>query len=116
MSNKVVTNLIVNPRLIYKFISATRDEANYNLKIGSYEGTDFYVCDGCGTGVDGRKAFSDLILFVFTALLDSTNDAKEDTVTTSPSGTSAVSTSTAPSSGSGKTLRMTPFIYTVPIR
>jgi len=116
--NGVVTNMSVNPRLVHEFISARYEAGRYNLKIGSYDGVDFYVCDGCATGRKGRKAFSDLILFVYEALLESNNDAVEDDDGKKDgSGASKGTAQRSPAIGGGKVLlKTTPYQYTIPLR
>ncbi|CAN5210187.1 hypothetical protein BH10PSE6_BH10PSE6_11450 [soil metagenome] len=116
--NGVVTNLSVNPRLVHGFISAQYEAGSYNLKIGSYDGVDFYVCDGCATGRNGKKAFSDLILFVYEALLESNNDAiEDDDGKKDGGGSSRAATQSYPAIGGGKVLRrMAPYQYSIPLR
>lgn len=67
----------VNPNLKYHFIRAPDAKTGDLVRIGSYGSKDFYVCGVAGgkcpgvTGqapYDGRKAFSDFILFVYEAM------------------------------------------------
>jgi hypothetical protein len=70
-------NLQVNPNLKYYFIRAADDRTPDMVKVGSYGSTGFYVC-GSAAGncdfatnqqpFDGRKAFSDFVLFVYEAM------------------------------------------------
>jgi len=88
----------VNPNLKYHFIRTTADKTGDLLKVGSHDTTEFFVC-GSATGncpfvahqqpFDGRKAFSNFILFVYEAM-------------TLPSST-----------GSGRSTSGTSFVYSV---
>lgn len=67
----------VNPNLKYHFIRSADAKTGDLVKIGSYDSKDFYVCGTAGgrcpavprqAPFDGRKAFSDFILFVYEAM------------------------------------------------
>jgi hypothetical protein len=67
----------VNPSLKYHFVRTQAQKTEGMVKIGSYEGTDFYVCGSiagnCRLGpsqepIDGREAFSDFILLIYEAM------------------------------------------------
>lgn len=67
----------VNPNLKYHFVRTKAERTDDMRKVGSYELTDFYVCGSAGgnctlagsqEAFDGRKAFSDFILFVYEAI------------------------------------------------
>ena len=67
----------VNPNLKYHFIRSADEKTGDLVKVGSYETTTFYVCGVAGgrcpaipgqAPFDGRKAFSDFILFVYEAM------------------------------------------------
>ena len=70
-------HLIVNPALKYHFIHSASERTNSMIRIGSNGTTDFYVCGLAGTDCpraphqapfDGRRAFSDFVLFVYEAM------------------------------------------------
>ena len=74
----------LNPNLKYHFVRARAEKADDMIKLGSHGGTDFYVCGSaagnCGFAVgqqtfDGRKAFSDFVLFVYEAMSVSSGGA-----------------------------------------
>jgi hypothetical protein len=67
----------LNPSLKYHFIRTRAEKSEDLVKLGSHGGTDFYVC-GSPTGAcgfvagqrpfDGRRAFSDFVMFVYEAM------------------------------------------------
>ena len=69
--------LQVNPNLKYGFVHPDKEATADMIRIGSHGDTAFYVC-GSATGkcplaphqepFDGRKAFSDFVLFVYEAM------------------------------------------------
>lgn len=69
--------LHVNPNLKYRFVFGEKDRTADMVKIGEHSFTSFYVC-GSQNGAcrrvehqnpfDGRKAFSDFVLFVYEAM------------------------------------------------
>lgn len=68
--------LYVNPNLKYGFLH-TAKESDDMIKIGSYGGTAFYTCSSLNgkcplvanqQPFDGRRAFSDFVLFIYEAL------------------------------------------------
>jgi hypothetical protein len=70
-------NLYVNPNLKYRFLRSTKESGEDMVKVGSYGATTFYVCELIGgkcplvanqEAFDGRKAFSDFVLFVYEAI------------------------------------------------
>jgi hypothetical protein len=67
----------VNPNLKYHFMRTTRGKTDAMINVGSYGTTDFYVCASAAANCsfvalqdafDGRKAFSDFVLFVYEAM------------------------------------------------
>ena len=69
--------LHVNPALKYHFIHRASERTDGMVKIGSYGLTAFYVCNSAGSDCrlaanqepfDGRRAFSDFVLFVYEAM------------------------------------------------
>jgi hypothetical protein len=67
----------VNPNLKYHFIRTAAERTADMTKVGSHGTTDFYVCvsaiGSCAPvalqdAFDGRKAFSDFVLFVYEAM------------------------------------------------
>jgi hypothetical protein len=67
----------LNPNLKYHFIRNRTDKAENMVKLGSNSGIDFYVCAApagdCGLvpgqqPFDGRRAFSDFVMFVYEAM------------------------------------------------
>jgi hypothetical protein len=67
----------VNPNLKYHFLRTTAGKTEDMINVGSYGATDFYVCASAGANCnlvalqdafDGRKAFSDFVLFVYEAM------------------------------------------------
>jgi hypothetical protein len=67
----------INPNLKYHFLRTTAAKADDMTKVGSYGTTDFYVCASAAANCtlvalqdafDGRKAFSDFVLFVYEAM------------------------------------------------
>jgi hypothetical protein len=67
----------VNPNLKYHFVRTRAEKTEGMVKVGSYDATEFYVCGAIATdcprvpsqdAFDGRKAFSDFILFVYEAM------------------------------------------------
>jgi hypothetical protein len=70
----------VNPNLKYHFLRTTPGKAENMINIGSYGTTDFHVCTSAAANCplvanqdafDGRKAFSDFVLFVYEAMSQS---------------------------------------------
>ena len=67
----------VNPNLKYHFVRTQAEKTDGMVRVGSYDGIDFYVC-GSPSGTcrlaasqepfDGRQAFSDFILLVYEAM------------------------------------------------
>ena len=75
--NAALLHPYVNPSLKYHFVHTQADKTEGMVKIGSYEGTDFYVCGssaencrlaGSQEPFDGREAFSDFILLIYEAM------------------------------------------------
>lgn len=69
--------LYVNPNLKYGFVHGVKGRTESMVRIGSHGLTSFYVCGAPGTDCprvanqevfDGRKAFSDFVLFVYEAM------------------------------------------------
>jgi hypothetical protein len=69
-------NLYVNPNLKYRFLH-TKKTSDDMVQIGAYGQTPFYVCESIGGNCpflprqepfDGRKAFSDFVLFIYEAM------------------------------------------------
>jgi len=69
--------LYINPNLKYRFVHDATSKTDSMVKIGGHGLADFYVCGGDGgdcalvagqTPFDGRKAFSDFVLFVYEAM------------------------------------------------
>jgi hypothetical protein len=67
----------LNPSLKYHFIRTRTQRTEDMVKLGSHSGTDFYVCaspaGACGfvagqQPFDGRRAFSDFVMFVYEAM------------------------------------------------
>jgi hypothetical protein len=67
----------VNPNLKYHFVRTAAGKTDDMTKVGSHGSTDFYVCASAGgnctlaahqDAFDGRKAFSDFVLFVYEAM------------------------------------------------
>ena len=67
----------VNPNLKYHLVRTGAAKTEGMIKVGSYDATDFYVCASAGANCtlavhqdafDGRKAFSDFVLFVYEAM------------------------------------------------
>jgi hypothetical protein len=67
----------VNPNLKYHFLRTTTGKTEDMANVGSYGATDFYVCASAAANCsrvalqdafDGRKAFSDFVLFVYEAM------------------------------------------------
>jgi hypothetical protein len=67
----------VNPNLKYHFLRTTPGKTDATTNVGSYGATDFYVCASVTANCtlaalqdafDGRKAFSDFVLFVYEAM------------------------------------------------
>jgi len=67
----------LNPNLKYHFIRTKAERTDDMVKLGSHGATDFYVCGSaagaCGfvagqRPFDGRRAFSDFMLFVYEAM------------------------------------------------
>ena len=92
-------HLYVNPNLKYRFLRNTKASGDDMAKVGSYGSTTFYVCESADGNCplvahqepfDGRKAFSDFVLFVYEAM-------------SQPSG----------GSGSGKSTGGASFVYSV---
>ncbi len=76
----------VNPNLKYHFLHTTAGKTAGMINVGSYGATDFYVCASAAAdctlvalqdAFDGRKAFSDFILFVYEAMSQSGEAAPE---------------------------------------
>ena len=70
----------VNPNLKYHFLRTTKGKTDEIINVGSYGTTDFYVCASVAANCtrvalqdafDGRKAFSDFVLFVYEAMSQS---------------------------------------------
>jgi hypothetical protein len=67
----------LNPNLKYHFVRTAADKTPGMVKLGARDGVEFYVC-GSATGAcgfvagqqpfDGRRAFSDFVLFVYEAM------------------------------------------------
>jgi hypothetical protein len=67
----------VNPSLKYHFVRTAAEKTEGMVKIGSYDGTEFYVC-GSSAGncrlaaaqepFNGRETFSDFILMIYEAM------------------------------------------------
>lgn len=75
--NAKLLNPYVNPNLKYHFLRTTSGKAEDTIKVGSYGATDFYVCASPAANCarvanqdafDGRKAFSDFVLFIYEAM------------------------------------------------
>jgi hypothetical protein len=91
--------LYVNPNLKYHFVHGAAAKSADMLKVGAHGATEFYVC-GSASGkcpivphqeaFDGRKAFSDFVLFVYEAMSQSSGG-----------------------SGSGKSTSGAAFVYSV---
>jgi hypothetical protein len=67
----------VNPNLKYHFLRTTPGKTDAMVNVGSYGTTDFYVCASATANCafvalqdafDGRKAFSDFVLYVYEAM------------------------------------------------
>ena len=67
----------LNPNLKYHFIRTRTDKTEDMVKFGAHSSTDFYVCPSptgaCGfvagqQPFDGRRAFSDFVMFVYEAM------------------------------------------------
>ena len=67
----------LNPALKYHFVRGTAEKTDDMVRLGSHSGTEFYVCGSvsgaCGfvsgqRPFDGRRAFSDFVLFVHEAM------------------------------------------------
>lgn len=67
----------LNPALKYHFVRASAERTDDMVRLGSHSGTEFYVCrsaaGACGfvagqRPFDGRRAFSDFVLFVYEAM------------------------------------------------
>ncbi len=67
----------VNPNLKYHLVRTAAGKTDDMIKVGSHGSTDFYVCASVGRNCnlvahqdafDGRKAFSDFVLFVYEAM------------------------------------------------
>ena len=67
----------VNPNLKYHFLRTTPGKAEDTIQVGSYGTTDFHVCASPAANCirvanqdafDGRKAFSDFVLFIYEAM------------------------------------------------
>ena len=67
----------VNPNLKYHFLRTTAGKSDEMFNVGSYGATGFYVCASATANCprvdhqdafDGRKAFSDFVLFVYEAM------------------------------------------------
>ena len=70
-------SLYVNPHLKYRFIHGDKDKTADMVRIGDHGSTSFYVCASRASACrrvphqepfDGRKAFSDFVLFVYEAM------------------------------------------------
>jgi hypothetical protein len=67
----------LNPALKYHFVRADAEKTDDMVRLGAHDGTAFYVC-GSAAGdcdfvvgqrpFDGRRAFSDFVLFVYEAM------------------------------------------------
>jgi hypothetical protein len=75
--NAKLLNPYVNPNLKYHFLRTTPGKTEDMIKVGSYGITDFYVCASVTANCtrvasqdafDGRKAFSDFMLFIYEAM------------------------------------------------
>lgn len=69
--------LYVNPHLKYRFIHSGKDKTDDMIKVGEYSFTSFHVCASRKSDCkrvpqqepfDGRKAFSDFVLFIYEAM------------------------------------------------
>lgn len=69
--------LYINPNLKYRFVHGDKNRTADMIKVGDHGGTSFYVCASQSSGCrrvanqdpyDGRKAFSDFVLFVYEAM------------------------------------------------
>ncbi len=69
--------LYVNPNLKFRFVHASASKKDGMVKVGGHGLDDFYVCGAAGgdcglvtnqAPFDGRKAFSDFVLFVYEAM------------------------------------------------
>lgn len=70
----------VNPNLEYHFVRTATGKTDDMIKVGSHGLTDFHVCGSPNANCnrvalqeafDGRKAFSDFVLFVYEAMSQS---------------------------------------------
>jgi hypothetical protein len=61
-------------------VRAAAEKTDSMIKVGSYDATDFYVCRSAAgncsrvplqDSFDGRKAFSDFVLFIYEAMSQS---------------------------------------------
>jgi hypothetical protein len=75
--NAKILHPYVNPNLKYHFLRTTTGKTEDMINVGSYGATDFYVCASANANCsrvalqdtfDGRKAFSDFVLFVYEAM------------------------------------------------
>lgn len=108
----------INPKLIPRLVSRQQDDS-HNARVGSANGVDLYVCDGCPGNVDGKRAFGDFVIFVYEAMLQTTGGAREDTYVAPGTGSGsrvAPAEAPGPTRGSGKAPAIAPFIFSVPLQ